>query len=385
MRPERSAIALVLFAALAVLGACVAENQASTADGPIKKGGDERTGEYTPVADWWKPAPDHTDGWTWGPISAVVADNPDRILVGITYGDRNAEGEQRPYHSSNKIVAVNANGDMIENWSQWDTTVAFPHQLYISPYDPERHIWMVDRGGNGIHEQVIKFTNDGKQIVLRLLDPNPRQSGEEARANKNPGPLDFGQASTMTFLPNGDFLVADGYQNGRIIRYNEQGEFVSEFGSVGSGLGQFDLIHGVAVDRDGRIYTSDRNNDRIQVFTENGEFIEEWPDVFGPTHLHIDADENLWVLSTTTNQILKFNQQGVLQHRFGAYCCTRGGFPGGLAQPHQFAVDQAGSVYLANYAVAGTGGDFKAGVQKFVPKPDADPSKLIGPGLVLEN
>ena len=110
---------------------------------------------------------------------------------------------------------------------------------------------------------------------------------EVVRANPNPGPLDFGQPATLTFMPNGDFLLADGYQNGRIVRYNAAGEFVSEFGSVGSGPGQFDLVHGIAVDRDHRIYVSDRDNNRIQVFTEEGQFIEEWPDILGPTGIYI--------------------------------------------------------------------------------------------------
>ena len=372
MKVERIGVALVL---ATLLPGCVGENQAEPASGTVRKGGDNRNGEYVAAANWWKPAPDHTDGWSWGLISGVVADNPNRIIV-ASRSDRNAEGEERP-NSSNHIVVVDGNGNITENWTQWDTLVAFPHQLYISPYDPERHIWVVERGGGerNVHEQVLKFTNDGQELVLRLLDPMPRQSEAEARANKNPGPLDYGQASTLAFLPNGDFLLGDGYQNGRIIRYNAEGEFVSEFGSVGTGPSQFDLIHGVGVDRDHRIYVSDRDNNRIQVFTEAGEFIEEWTDITGPTGIHVDENEDVWVISTTLNQVLKYNKNGELQHGFGAYCCTRGGFVGGLSRPHQMAVDQDGNVYIANY----DGGY----VTKFTPRPDADPSKLIGQPLVL--
>jgi hypothetical protein len=378
MRLQRIIVALAI---TGLLPACGGENQVEPglgeepAAGTFLKGGDNRNGDYAAVADWWKPAPDHTDDWTWGLVSGVVADTPDRIIVGAL-GDRDSTGESRP-NSSNYIVVVDANGNITERWTQWDTLVAFPHQLYISPYDPERHIWVVERGGGdrNVHEQVLKFTNDGKELVLRLLDPMPRQSEAEARANRNPGPLDFGQASVLAFLPNGDFLLGDGYQNGRIVRYDANGELVSEFGSVGTGPGQFDLIHGVGVDRDHRLYVSDRDNNRIQVFTEDGEFIEEWPDITGPTGLHIDENENVWVISTTLNQILKYSKHGELLYGFGAYCCTRGGFVGGLSRPHQMAVDQEGNVYIANYD-----GGF---VSKYTPKPGAAADKLIGQGLVL--
>jgi DNA-binding beta-propeller fold protein YncE len=367
----------VFLVGVSLSSGCIQENEAASSGAPraVQKGGDNRTGAYEPVADWWKPAPEHDSIWRWGQVSGLVADTPDRIIVGIT-GDRNAQGQVRP-NSSNYLVVVNANGDIIENWTQWDTVVSFPHQLYISPYDPERHIWVVERGGGArnVHEQIFKFTNDGKQLVMRLLDPRPRESDDVVRANKNPGPLDFGQPATLTFLPNGDFLLADGYQNGRIVRYNERGEFVSEFGSVGSGPGQFDLVHGVAVDRDMRIYVSDRDNNRIQVFSEQGEFIEEWPDILGPTGIYIDERENVWVLSTTLNQILEFNKNGELQYQFGAYCCTRGGFDGGLSRPHQMSVGPQGNLYIANY----DGGY----VTKYVPKPGADPNRLVGQPLLL--
>ena len=380
MRLERRGAALVLAAGLAVIAGCVGESEATgeaIAEGrPLVKGGDNRTGQYESApADWWQPAPEHDSIWTWGQASGVVADGPDRILVGLT-GDRRRDGTGSAL-ARNLIVAVNRSGDLIENWTQWDTLVGFPHQLYISPYDPERHIWVVDRGGgpHGVHEQILKFTNDGQRLVMRLLDPMPRQSEAEARANPNPGPLDFGQAAVLAFLPDGDFLLGDGYQNGRIVRYDAEGNLVSEFGSVGTGPGQFDLVHGVAVDRNRRIYVSDRDNDRIQVFTEAGEFIEEWPDIKGPTGIYIDERDNVWVLSTTLNQILEFDLNGVLQYQFGAYCCTRGGFVGGFSRPHQMAVDPEGNLYVTQY----DGGY----ITKYTPKPDADPDRIVGQPLVL--
>jgi hypothetical protein len=378
MRRQRSWVTLVLTAALALPG-CARENEAAeVAADPVVKGGTDVNGEYVGVDNWWRAHPDSAAGFTFGQVSGVVADSPDRIIVGIR-GERTPQGEEKP-KDSYYLVVLNGNGEIVERWTQWDTLVGFPHQLYISPYDPERHIWVVDRGGTQrtVHEQILKFTNDGKQLVLRLWDPAPTQNqgGPVARDNPNPGPYDYGQASTMTFLPNGDFLVADGYQNGRIIRYNPEGKLISEFGSVGSGTGQFDLVHGVAVDRQGRIYTADRNNNRIQVFSESGEFIEEWPNVEDPVGVYLDDDEDVWVISAAQNRILKYNTQGVLQYGFGAYGGTLGGFPGGLARPHQLSVDPAGNLYVASYD-----GPW---LNKFTPKPGADPSKIVGQPLRLD-
>ena len=378
MSVHRYRVLLLFAAGLVALPGCARDDSAEAAEVPIVKGGTDVNGEYIGVANWWHAHPDSAEGYKFGQVSGAVADTPDRIIVGIR-GERTPQGEEKP-NDSYYLVVLNRNGEVVERWTQWDTLVGFPHQLYISPYDPERHIWVVDRGGTRrtVHEQILKFTNDGKQLVMRLWDPAPTQAqgGPVARDNPNPGPYDYGQASTMTFLPNGDFLVSDGYQNGRIIRYNAQGELISEFGSVGSGPGQFDLVHGVAVDRDHRIYTADRNNNRIQVFTEAGEFIEEWPNVEDPVGVYLDESDAVWVISAAQNRILKFNTQGVLQHGWGAYGGTLGGFPGGLARPHQLSVDQEGNVYIASYD-----GPW---LNKFTPRPGADPAKLIGQPLKLD-
>jgi hypothetical protein len=384
MKAERMVLALS-FAATAVLSGCMAAGEAEEANArPVVKGGDMRNGAYDAPEVWWKPHPEADAGYYYAQVSGAVADTPDRIIVGIR-GDRTPEGEERP-GSTNWIVEVNGQGDITKRWTQWDTMVGFPHQLYISPYDPERHIWVVDRGGSlkTVHEQILKFTNDGSRLVMRLRDPAPTagQGGPVPRENPNPGPYDYGQASTMAFLPNGDFLVADGYQNGRIIRYNAQGELISEFGKVDMGdgptgaPGEFDLIHGVAVDRDMRIYVADRNNNRIQVFTEAGEFIEEWPNVADPVGIYIDEREGVWVVSAVLNRILKYNLQGELQTYFGAYGGTRGGFPGGLARPHQMTVDPAGNLYIASYD-----GPW---LNKFTPKAGADPDDIVGQPLLLD-
>ena len=389
----------LLLAAASVIAGCAFESEAP---GRFQsgKGGDDRNGPYDVIPGWWKPAPDHDETWTWGSAAGVWPDTPDRILV-VMWGDqrRNSPRGENNELQRNFMIVVDRDGNIIENWSQWDHLFNRPHQVYINPYDPERAVWIDERGGNGVHEAILKFSNDGSELLLQMEDPNPvfGEGGPNPRENPRPGPLDFGQNSVLAFFPNGDFLLGDGYQNGRIVRYNAEGELLYEFGSVGSGPGQFDLIHGVAIDRESRIYVSDRRNHRIQIFTETGTLLDEWPDIWDPVAIMIDVNDHVWILDATLNRILKYNLDGQLLDYFGTYgeasSLGRPGFTcsspayvaaaglgpdhegacGGFSLPHQMSVDSEGNLYVAQF-----GGPW---IDKYVPKPDADPDRLIGQPL----
>jgi sugar lactone lactonase YvrE len=225
--------------------------------------------------------------------------------------------------------------------------------------------------------QILKFTNDGSQLVMRLVDPDHPRTRAEARANPEPGPYTYGDPAVLAFLPDGSFLLGDGYWHSRIVKYDADGAYLMEWGELGDGPGQFDLVHGVAVDRDRRVYVGDRTNNRIQVFTEDGTFIEEWPDISDPVGVFVDENDAVWVISARLNRILKYDTDGRLLDYFGAYGGTRGGFPGGLSRPHQMDVDEEGNLYVASW----DGG----WVDKFVPRPGADPSRIVARALVLHD
>ena len=124
MKRDCSRVAVTIVA-LAGLAACGSETATTSPDAdaprPIVTGGDGRAGAYEAVDGWWKPAPDHDDRWTWGEVSGVAVDTPDRIIVAV-WGDRSADGEERD-GSSNYLVVVDRHGNVVENWSQWDATL----------------------------------------------------------------------------------------------------------------------------------------------------------------------------------------------------------------------------------------------------------------------
>ncbi len=381
----RSVALVVACGFVLVLSACAGDDQAEPApasEGSIIKGGDDRTGPYDVVEGWWKQAPDHDDEWSWGQVCGVAVDHSDRIIV-VTRGDWPADRSQPRddrLRRTNFIVVADGNGNIVEQWSQWDSILTLPHQVYINPYDPERHIWVIDSGGGEGHHQVLKFSNDGSELVMQLGERDHPKTEEEARARFDWGPHTYGWPSKLAFLPDGSFMLADGYWNSRIVKYTEAGERVLQWGGLGDGPGEFDLLHGLAVDED-RVYVGDRQNHRIQIFTHEGEFIEEWPGIFDPVNIWIDEDGSVWVIDASLNRILQYDRDGVLQYHWGTYgqaaALGQATWPGGLSRPHQLDLDEDGNLYIANY----TGG----WVNKFVPKPDADTSKLVGRRLLLAN
>lgn len=338
------------------------------------KGGLDETGPYQAVAGWFKPGIERWDQ----PVIAVAVDNPNRIFIGNAdqvYTQANApmlaaDGTVLAEKSTtstkpaaekthvNQIMVLDGSGKVIENWKQWDTRIDMPHSIHISPYDPERHVWVVNRMGH----ELLKFTNDGKKLV-QVLGERGVQGSDRTH---------FAQPAGMAFLPDGSFLVADGYVNTRVVRFDKNGKYVSEWGTKGAGPGQFNLVHALTIDPQGRIYAADRNNNRVQVFDKDGKFIEEWPNIRSVTKLIVTTDNAVYLAAAAGyNRFAKFDLNGKLLTYWG----MTGSAPGLFDNPHQFAVDAQGSLYIADA--------WNNRLQKFVPKPNADTSRLMTPEFVF--
>jgi len=325
--------------------------------GQVRKGGIDETGPYDAVKDWLKPIHEGRIQC----VSGVYADSPNRIILTTEvevsanppFGGCTPE-RGWPNAHSHFLLVIDGSGKVLEDWSQWNGLFGFPHSVKINQADPERHVWVVNRDAHQIHE----FTGDGKTLVKSLGEFNVPGTDERH----------FGLPADIAFLPDGTMFVADGYYNSRIVKFDQNGKFLMTWGTNGSGPGQFKVPHGVAVDADRRVYVADRDNRRIQIFDENGGFIDEWPNIRGIVHVMVAKDQSVWVLTGTTNRLLKYDRTGKLLTYWGTESRQRP-FPGSFAGPHQFTVDSDGNLYVA---------DFRNQVQKFIPKPDADPSRLVG-------
>ena len=336
-------------------------------------GGEDETGPYSVVADW--PRPFARSGYIWGSQGGVFAETPDRIFL-LNRGElkrplqvpgdfTGAWGMLGPAIDPtpdirNCIVIVDATGTLVESWTQWDHLFQGgrgPHTIQISPYDPERNVWVIDDW----RQQIFVFSNDGKRLI--------RTFGEAGVAGADE--KHFGRPTGIAWLPDGTFFVADGYTNSRVMKFDKDGTFLTQWGTKGTAPGEFQVPHSIAVDRARRVYVADRSNHRIQIFDQNGKFILIWRSIRSPEYLMVSADGHLWVADGVTNKFLKYSLNGALQYSWGTY----GTFPGGIWGVHQFSVDSDGNLYAAE-ALGGR-------TQKFQPKIDADSALLITPHVPL--
>jgi DNA-binding beta-propeller fold protein YncE len=178
----------------------------------------------------------------------------------------------------------------------------FPHGLYV---DTGGNVWVTDgRSEGGIGHTVIKFSPDGK--VLKTLG-KPGVAGD--------GPDMFNSPSDVVVAPNGDIYVADGHgekTNDRIVKLDKDGKFITAWGKHGSGLGEFDTPHSIALDSTGRIFVADRVNNRIQTFDPDGKLLAEWKQFGRPSSVYIDKNDIVYVAdSQSTDKTNPGFKQGI--------------------------------------------------------------------------
>ena len=345
-----------------------------------EKGGGNETGPYEVVPNW--PQNPCGEGYQIGSASGIFVESPDRIFIFArgclpeltdgSFGEyqsmvpsRNASGydlsrddEARHPVWNYVLYIVDRDGKLVENWDQHNKMFVRPHRVKINPYDPERHVWIVDDGA----EQVTKFTRDGKKVVMQLGEFRTRGNDESH----------FGRPTDVAWLPDGTFFVSDGYVNTRVVKFDKDGNFLMTWGEKGNAPNEtrpsyMNTVHGIAIDNNRRVYVADRANSRIQVFDENGKYLDEWGDIKRPYYIYMSEDQHLWISDGRTQKFLKFNLDGKLLYDWGTF----GAFPGGNWGVHQFSADSEGNLYTADVHVGR--------VQKYRPKAGADPAHLVGP------
>ena len=225
---------------------------------------------YQRVESW----PNLPRNWQFGLASDGAVNSKDEIFI-----------FSRGIHP---ITIWDIEGNFISSWGEGE--FGSPHGIFI---DPDDNVWLVDSN----YHLVTQHKPDGEILNTwgRKLQPSASYLGKP-----------FNMPSGLAFAPNGEIFVSDGYGGHRVHKFNSKGELMHSWGKQGSGPGEFALLHNIWVDKNSRVYICDRENDRIQIFSENGDFIEEWTDLQKPGDIWIHNDDvyvEIWGYKCSSNWI----------------------------------------------------------------------------------
>jgi DNA-binding beta-propeller fold protein YncE len=291
---------------------------------------------------------DVVEGWEQLPkdyahrdVAGVAVDSEDRVYL-ICRGDH-------------PIIVYDRNGKFLKSWGEGE----FTYRTHGISVGPDENLWCTDDGNHTVR----KFTRDGKLLMTLGTMNTPSDTGYDGKDSINipraAGP--FNRPTNIAIGPKGDLYVSDGYGNCRVHQFAPNGDLKRSWGTSGKGPGQFHLPHGIAVDKDGRVFVCDRENDRIQIFSPDGEYLAEWTDTQRPTHIVFDKVgrahvSELWWHKGQTSQrhgpitdprygrCSVFDKDGKMLARWGGPDATASG---SFAAPHGLAVDSRGDVYVS--------------------------------------
>jgi len=173
--------------------------------------------------------------------------------------------------SEAQLLEFDAKGDYIREIGKGLYGFAYAHGVRV---DSEGNIWATDKGT----DEVIKFDPNG-HVLMVLGRRQEAADGMKPHSREKPykPAVDgyFRQPTNVAWDKDGNIYVSDGYVNARVAKLDKDGNWLMSWGDHGSGPGQFDLVHDIAIDAKGEVYVADRNNRRVQVFDEQGKYLRE--------------------------------------------------------------------------------------------------------------
>jgi peptidylglycine monooxygenase len=211
-----------------------------------------------------------------------------------------------------RVIELAPDGRLVAAWGE---KIADGHMLAISP---DGRIYVVDRDAH----EIVVFDRGGRRIdgIGRRHFPNSP----------------FNHPCDVAIAASGDIYVADGYGASRVHRFNASGDLVGGWGEPGNAPGCFTTPHGIWALADGRVAVADRENNRVQVFSAEGEVLAVWGDLYHPMDLFQDSGGRVYV----TDQIPRLSllaPDGTLLGRCRPV----------LNGAHGMWGDAAGNLYLA--------------------------------------
>lgn len=239
------------------------------------------------LVEGWAQLPDTMNGGKWGQVTGVDVDTEGNVYVLHKCFSNTCVGRTHP-----PILKFDRSGKLLKSWGQG--MIPWPHGFHV---DRDGFIWATDapipsdaRGEDGKGQQVFKFSPDG-ELVLAL--------GTAGVAGD--GPNTFNGPADVAVAANGEIFVADGHVNDRVVKFSRDGRFIKAWGKEGARPGEFNTPHAIAIDSQGRVVVGDRGNNRIQIFDQEGNFLDQWKQFGRASGIFIAEDDTMYVADADSN------------------------------------------------------------------------------------
>jgi DNA-binding beta-propeller fold protein YncE len=216
--------------------------------------------------------------WKFGRVSAVGTDSEGNVYV----------FQRGPY--ADPIIVFDREGTrMLRSWGRG--MFIRPHGLRV---DRDDNVWVTDASDH----RVLKFSKEGELLLTLGVKGEP---GTDDTHFNRPADLAFAPSGDVYVVEQGEDEEAMGFGNSRVVRLSRDGAFLGTWGTPGTGPGEFHFLHSIAIDSQGRVYVSDRENNRIQIFTAEGQFLRQWTHLGSNVSMVITSDDQLWMLNHRSN------------------------------------------------------------------------------------
>jgi DNA-binding beta-propeller fold protein YncE len=204
--------------------------------------------------------------------------------------------------------------------------------------DRDGNLWATDVGAH----VVVKMSPQGETLLTLGT------KGEAGEWNEAAGSRKLNQPNDVVVSDSGDVFVAQGHTPGpngdaRVLKFDRNGRFVTSWGGKGSGPGQFQVAHGIAIDAKGLVWVADRENQRIQVFNQDGSFVSEMKYKGLPCSFDIGR-QYIYMVNGFAGQVLRMDLNGKVLAALG----KPGKGPGEFGEAHMIAVSPKDELFVAD-------------------------------------
>ena len=206
------------------------------------------------------------DGMNFGEVPGVSVDSKGNVYV---FTRSNSASGPAYAPTAAQLLEFAPDGKFLREIGRGLYAWSFAHSVRI---DKDDNIWAIDKGS----DMIVKFNQAGR-IMWVFGRRKESAEGETKPWEHVDPPLAaqdglFRQPTDVAWDSAGNIYITDGYINSRVAKYDKNGDWVKSWGAKGTGPGQFNLPHAIAIDRNNNIYVGDRTNRRIQVFDTDGKF-----------------------------------------------------------------------------------------------------------------